>query len=341
MPAFGLDIGSHSIKAVQLDKTGDKLSLTAAGVTSSPTPGVTSDAERDLVGVGEAVKKLVADTKITSRQVNLSLPEAKVFTRLVSLPPLSDEEVAAAISWQAEPYIPIPVKEASLDYQIVGRVEGQGPNNPGRVDVLLIAAPKTLIEKYIKITNFAGLTVVSVETELLALARSIAPLTGTALVLDLGATSSDIGIVKGKQLLFGRSVATAGDALSRAVSTGLSVEASQAEEYKKTYGLDAKQAEGRIRQALEPAFKGIVDELKKAGQYYKSELKAQDEIASVVLSGGTAGMPEIVPYLTESLGLEVSVGNPFSGLAGTERLTSNFAAYSPLYAVSVGLAMNI
>lgn len=341
MPAFGLDIGSRSIKAVQLEKSGDKFSLTAAGVTSSPAPGANSDAERDLAQVGEAIKKLVADTKISSKQVNLSLPEAKVFTRLISLPPLSDEEVAAAISWQAEPYIPIPVKEASLDFQIVDRVEAQGSTKPGRVDVLLIAAPKALIEKYVKIANFAGLSVVSVETELLALARSIAPAKNTSLVLDLGATSSDIGIVRAGQILFGRSVATAGDALTRAVSTGLSVELSQAEEYKKAYGLDPKQAEGRVRQVLEPAFRVIVDELKKAIQFYKNELKAQDDITSIVLSGGTAGMPEIIPYLTENLGLEVSIGNPFANLIGTERLSRNFAAYSPLYSISVGLAMNI
>lgn len=339
--AFGLDIGSHSIKAVQLTKTGNSYSLFAAGITSSPAPGMESENEKDLSAVAEAVKKLLGDTKIQDRRVNLSLPEAKVFTRLVTLPPLTDEEVASAISWQAEPYIPIPINEASIDYQIVARRESQGPNSPGGVDVLLVAAPKTLIQKHLKVANLAGLTVAFVETELLALTRSLAPQKGTALILDLGATSSDLAVVRNKQLLLSRSIATAGNALTRAVSAGLAIRAQQAEEYKKSYGLDVGQAEGRVRQTLEPTFKIIVDEMKKAIQHYQTELKGQDAVTTVILSGGTTGMPEIVTYLTENLGIESIIGNPFAGLGGAERASKQFASYAPLYGVSVGLAMNI
>lgn len=341
MPAFGLDIGTHSIKAVQLTKTGSDFSLVAAGITSSPLPGIASDSENDLAQVAEAVKRLLSDTKITAKEVNLSLPESKVFTRVLSLPFLTDAEVSSAISWQAEPFIPIPIKEASLDYQIVGRREPQGPGNPGGVDVLLVAAPKTLVEKHIKIASLAGLTVSTVETELLALSRSIAPPSTTCIVMDLGATSSDMAVVKGGQVLFVRSVATAGNAFSRAVSTGLSIDMNKAEDYKKSYGLDEGQLEGKVRQALEPAVRIVVDEVKKAIQYYKTELKGQDQISAVILSGGAAGMPEIVPYLAERLGIETDLGNPFTKLKGTERLSKSFSSYSPLYAVAVGLAMNI
>lgn len=339
--AFGLDIGSHSIKAVQLTKNGNGYSLFAAGITSSVSPGMESENEKDLASVAEAIKKLLNDAKIQERRVNVSLPEAKVFTRLISLPTLTDEEVASAISWQAEPYIPIPVNEAAIDYQIVGRRENQGPGTPGGVDVLLVAAPKALVQKYIRVGNLAGLTVSSVETELLALSRAVAPKTSTALILDLGATSSDIAIVRNGQLLVSRSIATAGNSLTRSVSAGLGLQGQQAEEYKKTYGLDSKQAEGRVRQALEPAFRIVIDEMKKAMQFYAGELKAQDPVRSAILTGGTAGMPEIVSYVTEKLGLETTMGNPFAGLGGTERISKQFSAYAPLYGVAAGLAMNI
>src|SRR3989344_2504540 len=165
MPAFGLDIGTTSIKAVQLDKQGENFSLLAAGITPTPTRGMETENQKDLEAVAVAVKKLITDTKITSRDVAVSLPESKVYTRLISLPLLTDEEVSSAIAWQAEPYIPIPVNEASIDYQIVSRTEAQG-NVPGKTDVLLVAAPKALVKKYLDLAALAGLNVTSVSSEL-------------------------------------------------------------------------------------------------------------------------------------------------------------------------------
>lgn len=338
--AFGLDIGSHSIKAVQLSQQGNGFSLIAAGITSTPARGLESENQQDLQAVAEAIKKLLQDTKTQEKKVNISISESEVFTRMVSFPPLTDEEVASAISWQAEPYIPIPVSEASLDYQILRRRQAQGPTNPGGVDVLLVAAPKNLIKKYIDVCSMASLTVASVETELLALVRSIAPQKGTVLMLDLGARSSDIAIVENGQIFLSRSISTAGNALTRAVTTGFSIETQQAEEYKKAYGLDSKQQEGKVRQTLEPAFRIIIDEIKKAIQYYKNDLKGGGEVSSVVLSGGTAGMPEIVSYLAETLGFEITIGNPFAKVVNSERIGKSFSAYSPLYGIAVGLAMN-
>ena len=157
MSTFGLDIGTHSIKAVQLERRGEQFALLAAGITSAPQPGISSDSDQDLATVAEAVKKLISDTKIAAKTVNISLPETQTFTRLIELPSLTDQEVASAISWQAEPYIPIPITEAAIDYQIVGRRDPQ-PNQPGGVQVLLVAAPKAIVAKYTRVASLAGLT---------------------------------------------------------------------------------------------------------------------------------------------------------------------------------------
>lgn len=333
---FGLDIGSHSIKAVELAKAGTKYTLVAAGITSTPQPGMTSEAEGDLAKVSEAVKKLWMDTKITTRRVNLTLPESQVFTRLIELPPLTDQEVASAISWQAEPYIPIPLAEASIDYQIVSRREPQGPGKPGGVRVLLVAAPKALIDKYVRVSSMAGLTVTSIETELLVLTRALAPLEGASLVVDLGATSTDIAVVHNGRLMVSRSIATAGDVLTRSLMTGLSLGREQAENYKKTYGL-TEELEGRVKQALEPAAKIIAEEMKKAARYWTDELKGE-EVRSAILSGGSAGLPELTSYLANLLAMEVSIADPFVKVTRDERLTKEFSAYAPFYGVAVGAA---
>lgn len=340
MSPFGLDIGNSSIKAVHLEKKGDQFALLAAGITASPIKSISAAQDKDMTAVAEAIKKLVSDAKITSKEVNVSLPEAQVFTRLITLPSLSDEEIAAAISWQAEPYIPIPADQASIDYQIVERREPSG-NVPGGVDVLLVAAPKELVQKYMKVVKLSGLTLVGVESDLIALSRSTAPENQSTVLIDVGSSSTNIGVVKNGQLMVSRSVATGGEVLTRAVSTTLSVTPQQAEEYKKAYGLNPKALEGRVKQAIEPAFKLIIEEVKKTLQFYKTEVRKDEQVGIVTISGGTAGMAEVSTYLTETLGLEVIVGDPFAKVQKNPETQKQLQAWAPLYSIAVGLAQNI
>lgn len=340
MSPFGLDIGNSSIKVVHLEKDGQSFKLLAAGITSSPPSGLSSKSEKDLIAVSDAIKKLLNDAKIASRDVNFSLPEQQVFTRMIKLPPLTDEEIAQAISWQAEPYIPIPVDQASIDHQVVSRTEPNG-GSQGGVNVLLVATPKELIERYLKLAQFAGLNVLSIESDLLALSRAVFLPNQTVVVVDVGSSSTNIAVVKSGQLVVSRSIATGGSALTRALATGLLISTSQAEEYKKTYGLNPKVLEGRVKQILEPAFKLIIEEVKKTIQYFRTDIFPDDQITAVIASGGTSGMSEVIPYLAEQLGLEVVLGDPFSRVIKDQKLTTQLEPWGPIYGVAVGLALNI
>lgn len=336
---FGLDIGNNSIKAVQLEKRGEGFALVAAGIAGSTGNGIMGT-DNDLKLIGEAVKKLVSETKIPSKEVNISIPEAQAFTRLIKLPYLSDEEVASAISWQAEPYIPIPIEEASISHVILERHEPRA-QEAGGVDVLLVASPKSLIQRYLKVAEVAGLNVVSIETELIAMARSLCPSAATSVIIDLGALTTDIAVVKNKQVIVSRSITTAGDTLTRAISTALSVNPEQAESYKKTYGLDAVQLEGKLKETIAPVFNVIIEEVKKSIQYYKTEIKRDDPVTLAIVAGGGSGLPGIIPYLSENLGIEVGVGDPFANISKDPVLAQTLASYGPLYSVAVGLAENI
>lgn len=336
MPATGLDIGTASIKVVQLEKSGDKFKLLAAGIASTPKGGIESDGEQDLVNLASAIKRLMTDTKIATKAVNIALPEDKVFTRVIKLPYLTDQEVDSAISWQAEPYIPIPVSEANLDYQVIHR-ESPAGGKPGGVDVLLVAAPKALVSKYIKVCEMAGLSISILETELMALSRSVVGGSQVSVVVDSGESSTGIGIVQGGHVLVSHSVSSGGAVLTRAVAASLAVSPEQAEEYKKTYGM-GKALEGKVRAALEPVIRVIVDEIRKAIQYYKTEA---GEVApsSIIISGGLAGMPEVISFFSNSLNMETVVGDPFVKIVKDARISGAFAAYSPLYGIAIGLAM--
>ena len=332
----GLDIGSRTIKIVELAKEGNVWRLRASGVIGfqGVAPEKATDAS-ELTALATVIKKLHKEAGVSSKEVAIALPESQVFTRTVKFPPLTDQEIASAVKWEAEQYIPIPIAEAIVQHQVIER---RDTTAPPEVVVLLVAAPKSLVEPYTRVVQLAGLSVVGVETELLALSRSLAPQVQTVLLVDFGARSTDIAIVKNGQLSFTRTIPTAGEAFTRAVAQSLGVELSQAEEYKRAYGLSGSQLEGKIKGALDPVFRIVVEEMKKAIHFYQSEEKGEAP-KSLILSGGTAGLPEALSLLTKMMGIEVLIGNPFAKISVDPEAAKSLASFAPLYAIAVGLAM--
>lgn len=334
--AVGIDIGTKTVKVVEIAKEGDKFALAGAGVVGySGTDIAHIQDEKGLVDLATLIKKLFKDAGISSKDVAVALPESQVFTRAISFPLLTEQEIASAVKWEAEQYIPFPVAEAIVQHQIIERRENTTP--PG-VIVLLVASPRTLVEKYIKLLTLAGLNAVAVETELISLVRAIAPPNQTTLIADFGASSTDIAIAKNGQLVFSRSVPTGGDAFSRAIAQNLGVNQAQAEEYKKTYGFQTTQLEGKVGVALDPVFRIISEEIKKSVSFYQSEGKGEAP-SSLILTGGTSGLPEATPRLSKALGIEVSIGNPFARITIDAQTAKSLAGYAPLYSIAVGLAM--
>jgi len=332
--SVGIDIGSKTIKIVELEKEGKTFKLLSSGALGyqGVVPSQAKD-DKELAPLADVIRKLHKEAHIRGRNVAISLPEPLVFTRTIKFPLLTDQEIESAVKWEAEQYIPIPLSEAIVEHQIVERSEG----SQGGVTVLLVASPKVLVEKYIKLISGAGLTTVGVETEALALCRALAPETGTVLILDFGAQSSNIAIVKDAMVRFSRSIPTAGEAFTRALSQSLGIEHEQAEAYKKTYGLSSD-LEGKVKKSLAPVFNLVAEEIKKAIHFYQTEEKGEAP-KSVIVSGGTSSMPEAISTLTNLLGIEVVVGNPFAKVLVDVQASKSLANYSSLYSVAVGLAL--
>lgn len=333
----GIDIGSKSIKIVELRKSGANYNLAASGIVGlTGTPIDKLEDERELANLSQIIKKLCKEARISSKEVAFSIPDHLVFTRTIKLPLLNDAEIESAVKWEAEQYIPIPIADAVVQHAVLERREKA---NPPEVVVLLVAAPKLVVQKWTKVIKTAGLNAVAAETELIALTRALAPQDKNVLLLDFGASSADIAISNHGLLSFSRSIPIAGDAFTRAVSQSLGISAQQAEEYKKTYGLEEKLAEGKIKAVISPIMTMVVDEIKKAIHYYQSEEKGESPTA-VIISGGSAGMKGLPVLLTQLLGgMEVLIGNPFSRLAMEPETLKNLLPYAPLYSIAVGLAM--
>ncbi len=335
MNIFGLDIGSTSLKIAQVEKAGAKFKLASAGIASTPQPGLASEAEADLIALATAIKKLHQESKITNKNVVTALPEGQIFTRVIELPQMNENELAQAVPWEAEQFIPMPLSDVTLDWQIVSR------GTPGKIEekikVFIVASPTVLVQKYVKILEMAGFSVAAVETEITAASRALIPSTSpTTLLINLGAKSCDLAIVSKGQVVLTRSIPTAGEAFTRAVATALSIEPTQAEEYKIAYGLGEDQLEGKIRKAITPVFDVVVSEVKKA--IFSWREKEKEAISSIILAGGTANLPQAGTFLTSELGLEVQIADPFGKLVSDPKLISALRDKSPLFAVSVGLA---
>lgn len=334
--SIGLDIGSKTIKVIELAHDGNKHILRSAGAVGyggSPIEGIEGD--KAIAELATLIKKLFKDAKISSNKVSVSLPESQVFSRVIKFPNLNDAEIASAVKWEAEEYIPMPIVDAVLEHQIVERREGA---NPPEVLVLVVAVLRDLVEKYLEVLKHAGLEVLSLETEMLALTRSIAPPQNTEVILDIGSRSTNISIVKNKQLFLSRTVNTAGDAFTRSVAQSLSVTPAQAEQYKRAYGFNSDKLEGKVSAAMKPIIHVISEDIKKAIQYYKIEMKNEPP-TSILLTGGSVGLPGITSILTDLLNMEVAIGDPFSGIEVDKESMASLAPYSPLYPIAVGLAL--
>jgi len=343
MPAlnhFGLDIGSHSIKAVQLSGTIESPVFVAAGQIETPTEALNRAASMEddeaAESIANSIKVLHKEAHFSTDKVITALPESQIFTRVVELPSLKQKEIKNAIVWEAEQYVPVPMNEVKLDWQVLGNVP-----KTDKLEVLLVAAPITLIEHYLKIIRGANLTPLSLETEITSVVRSLvqrvegAP---TTMIVSIGASTTDLSIVSTGRISFTRSIGTGGHALARGVAQELGFELDQATEYMKTYGLDPTSLEGKIMQAIKPIFDVIVNEIRRVLAYYSTK-HPELPVKRVVVTGGAAKLPGLVVYLAEALGLEVQIGNPWEGISLPSQVSKKLISESTSYAVAVGLAL--
>jgi len=333
---IGLDIGFHSIKAVEIGRVDNNTALLSLGSIPLQSATVVSEIPSDEQIIVDAIGKLLADMKVKSRVVNISLPESSVYTRVIDVPRLTDKELAASIRWEAEQYIPLPIDQVNLDYAVLGN-----DKSGNTMQVLLVAAPIKTIERYTRILTKADLTVSSIETDAIAMLRII-PKTlsesANVLLLNIGARASDICLVRGKILTFVRSVPSGGDSFTRAIADELGFTLPQAEEYKRAYGLDKTKLEGKIALSIMPVFSIILEEVKKIIVYFK-EHNSSENITECIVYGGSARLPGLIYYTASETGLNTQLGNPFDNIYIDPKIKAQVESNISIFAIATGLAL--
>lgn len=332
---FGLDIGTDSLKLLQVAH--DKKTFRLVGVAIGKTPGLglASESDKDLAAISEAIKSLRAEAKITTSEVVASVPDRLVFTQVIEVPKMKEDELAQAIPWEAENLIPHPLSEVNLDWKIIETKESSASN---KMKVLLVAAPTAIVNRILKILRWANLEPLAVETESLAISRCFELAFGRTsfMIGNLGTKSIDLYVIHEGNLFLTRSLPAAGEAITRSVSSSLNLDLAVAEEYKKNYGL-SQEFEGKVAAATESVLATAADEFKKAIRFY--EEKQQSTIKLLVLTGGTSVLPGLPEYFTKALGIEIQIADPLALVSMDNTRRQSLKNWSPVFSVALGLAM--
>lgn len=329
--SFGLDISSTTIKAVSFLPEKNGFFLESSFMIPTPPKGMLSSSPIDEQEMAAALKEVVAKAKIKSKNVNIALPEDKVYTNVVDLPILSDKELGSALHWEAEQYIPVPLSDINLVWTVLKKDE--------KTRVLMVGAPTSLILKYQKIIDMAGLSINSIETEILSVVRALVgnnfPHT---IIMNIEEEITSLAIVKEGILMFTYSIPVGGGAINRALEADFGLSSKQSEEYKRTYGISKEGLGAKIRVVIEPILTSILNEVRKAMEFYAQKNKDNSPIQQIVISGGTARLPGIDLFFAENIGIETVVANPWHVLVKKD-IPKEMIDNSPSYTIAVGLAM--
>jgi len=334
---IGVDVGIGSIKVVELNKEGEELRLVSIGEVKTPRVDWRKGDNKDkAIGeVAKALKSLLSDLRLRKKQVVACLPEDEIVSRLIRLPPLKDSEVRDALRFEAETFVPYPLSEVSLDYEVIET------DDAGRLTIFAIAARNDLVASYVKLFKMAGLELIALESPAVAFRRivnsSVSKTAGVMLV-DMGEKYSDlIGINKGN-VYFTRAMSVGGESLTRAISINLGLDMASADEYKKAYGLKEMELEGKIKDSILPVFSSMAEEVRKAMAHFREDQGKSPEI--LVLSGGGASLPGLAEEFTRVLGIEVQVVQPFLRIDSSRiKVPFNLSSEGCRFSLALGLAM--
>jgi len=331
----GLDIGSSTFRVAQLKASAEKPTLITCSSARTPK-GLISEGEIiDVEGVAEALASLWRAGKISEKRVVVGVANQKVIVRVIEMPAMSETELRSAIQYQVSDYIPIPIEEAILDFQILGEHENEQQEK--MMDVLLVAARKDMIENTVAAVERAGLKPVVIDVSSLAFARAVMsnepqPLVsdedevmGAMAMVNISSTLSDIVVVEDGIPKFTRISSIGGNTFTEVLAEQLGISFDEAEELKVKVGLALQNGDGEpdsappevreyaeaVHNVLEQEMIKFIAEIRRSLDYYLVQTTRAKSIDKIIFTGGGAKLKNFINYMKESLQIEVEFGHPF------------------------------
>jgi len=336
----GIDIGSASIKVIELSRWGQGKTLENYGEIKSSLlykePFRSVERGSYLLSnyfVARAVRAVLDKAKIKTAATIFSIPDFSTFCVSFELPPMTYKEIADAVYYNAPQYIPLPITETTLDWKLIGGIPG---DKKSPLKILLVAIPNETVQDYQTIAQMAGLELYAVEAEVFGISRALATDSKKCVCLiDVGVQSTTLNIVDKGNLRKSYSFNFAGSQLTFAVAAAAGMGNLEAEEIKKQQGL--LYSSESVAKTLYLLIDPLILEVKKfLSDFY---LESERDVDEILLTGGTANLPGLREYFEEVLKKKVAVPNCFSNLLYPPILSQGLQEMSPRFSVAVGAAL--
>jgi len=364
---LGIDLGSSSIKIAELVNFKGRPRLATYGFTEkSPANISESGLISDIDEAASIISDICKKAKVSSNKAIAALPNFSVFSSIITLPLMSDKELASAVQWEAKKIMPMPLEDVILNWNKIEEIstttEAPKDNleasperqidvsqeaNPFKkifskpqknVKILLTGANKALIKKYVEIFKKANINLLSLETESFALIRSlVGGDLSTVMVIDMGASTSSITIVNKGVPVITRSLELGGLSITRAISNSLNINLERAEQFKQDLSLDAETSENSLPQTVEKSFAPILNEIRYMMNLYNES--HQDKVEKIILTGGTAMLGHLSGYLSSVFNVNCYVGDPWAKTIYPLDLKPVLSRIGSRFSVAIGLAM--
>lgn len=337
--SIGLDIGSSYFKVVQMKDTKKGYELGLFDVLQIAPEIIVDGAIIDSLRMVEALKEIIKKARIKTKDAVIGISgHAAVIIKRISLPEMSEEDLSESIKFEAEQYVPFDIEDVNLDFQILGPRE-----EAGQMDVILVAVKKDIINEYVTVVKEAGLNPVIVDVDAFALENmyevnyEIEPNKNVALV-NIGASTININIVKGGISVFTRDSSLGSNLHSELLQKAFGVTYENAEKLKKGEHIESVSSEEAYSVVMS-ASEDIINEVGRSLDYYKSTT-VHEEINEIILSGGGALVRDFPRILSEKLGIESRVAEPFRNISIPQKFDISYLQeMAPMAAIAVGLAL--
>jgi len=311
-PLFGLDIGHSSIKVMQIEPgSSKKPAVVGYGMASFPATAVINGIIVNFDAIGKAMYDLFKERlhgSIYTRRVACTLPTSHTYNRLMKLPGMADRDIDEAIRLEAEQYVPMPINNLYIDYEISKR-------DDSGIELLMVATPKNIVDSYVKLLESLDLEPVALEPSVNGASRLFGYIDAAhsepSILIDFGSVATDVAVFD-KTMIVNSTLAGGSEAMTKAIAEKLGIDMAKAFEMKSKYGIGVSNNQQQISEAIAPMLEILTKEVRRVMRYYNERVgQSKRTIAHIITSGGGATMPGINQYLTKQMGLPAQTLAPW------------------------------
>lgn len=338
---LGIDISSTSVKLIELSRSGDGFKVEAYAVEPLPDNAVVEKNINDETSVGEAIEKLRIASKTKLSDAAVAVAGSSVITKIIEMEAgLTDDQLEADIQVQADQYIPYPLDEVSIDFE----VQGVSESNEDLVKVLLAACRKENVEYRETALGIAHLKCKAVDVEAFALERAFSLVEQqldpsddelTVAIVDIGHTMTTLSVLNDGKTIYTREQLFGGKQLTEEVMRRYGMTQAEAGFSKKSGGLP----DDYLSEVLEPFKEAVVQQVSRSLQFFFAASQYND-VDYVILAGGTASIPGLDQQVQEKIGTRTMVANPFAHMSLSSKVNaSGLTNDAPAMMIACGLAL--